>query len=80
MKRPLRVFMAVTMPRFEHAGGMTEDSVSTLEPARRGLPTPFDSRLQELIGRGTAWPDGDRRQGSQSRGVEVEIASVNEGQ
>lgn len=51
---------------------MAQDAVAVFHRGGRGLPTAGDARLEELVGVRYVTPDGDRRQASESGGIEDE--------
>jgi hypothetical protein len=64
------------VPRLQHAGSVAQNAIATLETTRRWLPPAIDSSLQQLIRVGLAGPDGDRRQGAESGGIESQVPGV----
>lgn len=66
----------VPMTGLNETRGVAQDSIAALEVAGRGLPASLQSRLEQLVGRWLAGPDGDRRQAAESGGVEREVARI----
>lgn len=66
--------VALMLGRLEDAGGIPEDPVPALQATRRGLPAAAQACVEQLAIRWLVIPDGDRRHGTQSGGVEDEVA------
>src|SRR5437868_6241933 len=57
----------------KHARGVPEYPLSLAQPRGRRLPAYLQPRVQELLGRRTVIPDGDRRHRSVSRDIVHQI-------
>ncbi len=57
----------------KHARGVPEYPLTLAQPRGRRLPAHLQTRVQELLGRRTVIPDGDRRHGSVSRDIVRQI-------
>jgi len=62
--------------RRHRAGRVTEHFIARLEPRRRRPPARGQARVEQLVVCRPMIPDGDRRDGAESRGVEGEVSAV----
>ena len=66
--------MRVTVRRGDGARGVAEHARAVLEGGGGGLPAPRETISEQRRGGWAQVPDGDRRHGAESRGVEDEPA------
>ena len=58
------------------AGRIAQHSIAALETARRRLPASLESCVKQLAICWSVIPDGDRRHGTESRGVIDQVAAL----